>query len=403
VASTSGVVYYAEAAVISTFDGEEIVDRRVRIGDFNPASATVSGLTCSLTAEVRDYVRESRSGAGAEIRCGLTEELPSIVSPAGACTPSGDTDDTCICENPDDPSTCVINADKLTPIALLMRHEVRFDDEPDAAQVTIERVEEDVTDDYYIPNDAWTVTYEGTILSRSDATVESNPSGIIRTASGDFCTAGVQKGDHFSIESPPTPSSDVQEGDCDAFENAELVWRIAEVSASYLVIEPIEEGAADAHPLPEDVESRVAILPTRECFATGLSVDVRPVDTWIVSGGSTGLLVNTDSAGNACVPELFSTGDYGFRAYTDAEFLSPWFRFRIENGSLAPLRDFQFSFRTNRNFASGSSSSLSAGPSPSQLLELETVRGSYIPIVDSGNNTILVFDGSTERFVELLF
>ena len=401
VASTAGLVYYVEAAEVSVFDGEEIVDERVRIGDFVSAQASATGLGCTLSSQVRDYVRASREGPGEDIRCATTPELPRIVSPQGACVPADATDLECLCDDPGDPQTCLINADRRTPIELLRRKIVHFDDDPAADPVTVSRVEEDVRDDFYIPADDWTVTYEGTILQRADALVEPNLPGLLRTVSGDFCTGGVAADDLVTIVSPVTPATTAADGECDAFDAVDLTWRVTDVSANYIAVEVID--TADGAPLREGFEAHVAQLPIQRCFAAGLLIDVRPVETWVVRGKNTGLLSNASRQGNACVPTLYDADDYGFRAYTDQEFHNPWLRFHLEGGSLEPLRDFSLSFSTNRNFSSGSSSSLSAGPSPNQVLEFETTRARYIPIVDPGNNTIRVFNAANDRFLELLF
>jgi hypothetical protein len=403
VATTTGLVYYAEAAQISTFDGEEIIDTRVRMGDFVAAEASVTGLTCSLSAQVRDYVRASREGPGDDIRCALTPELPHILSPQGACVPKSDADLDCICEDRADPQTCIIDKDRRTPVELLRRTTSRFDDDETAVPKTVSRIDEDIRDDFYIPNDAWTVTYEGTILQRADALVEPRVSGLIRTVSGDFCSGGVEAGDLLTIVSPVTPATTVAEGECDAFVDVDLTWRVTDVSANYLALAPIAVDDADAPALPEGIEARVDTVPLQRCFAAGLLIDVRPVETWVVRGRETGLVVNAGREGNACVPRLHDAEDYGFRAYSDQEFQNPWIRFHLEAGTLTPLRDFTLSFTTNRNFSSGSSSSLSAGPSPSQVTEFETTRARYIPIVDPGNNTIRVFNAANDRFLELLF
>ncbi len=403
VATTSGLVYYVEAAEVSMFDGEEIVDTRVRVGDFVAAEASVTGLSCTLSSQVRDYVRASRETSGEDIRCATTEELPHIISPQGACVPTTDDDADCLCDDPSDPNTCVINADRRTPVELLRRTRTRFDDDESATPKTVSRVEESRRDDFYIPNDVWTVTYEGTILQRADALVEPRASGLIRTVSGDFCSGGVGAGDLLTIVSPVTAATTAGDGECDAFVDVDLTWRVTAVSGSHLAVAPIAADDPDAPVLPEGVEARVAVAPLQRCFAAGLLIDVRPVDTWVVRGRDTGLLVNATRAGNACVPRLHDADDYGFRAYSDQEFQNPWFRFHLEAGTLVPLRDFALSFNTNRNFASGSSSSLSSGPSPSQVTEFETTRARYIPIVDPGNNTIRVFNAANDRFIELLF
>lgn len=404
VATTAGLVYYVEGGVVSHYNGRTIWDARVRIGDFAPSEASATGLTCSLDSEVRDYVRASREGPGDDIRCSTTEELPRIVAPQASCVKESPTDLDCVCTDDEDPATCVINIERRTPIELLRRKERKFDDVTDeAGVVTIEEVVDDVRDDFYIPSDTWTVTYEGTILQRSDALVDRNLPGVIRTVSGDFCSGGVQAGDHLTIVSPVTPATTVAEGECDAYQGVDLTWRVTGVSAGYLSIEVIADTDVDSPALPEGVEARVAELPLQRCFAAGLLVDARPVDTWVVRGEQTGLLVNSTRQGNACVRDRYDASDYGFRAYTDQEFQNPWVRFHLEGGTIAPLRDFALRFSTNRNFSSGTSGTLSSGPSPSQVLEFETTRATYLPIVDPGNNTIRVYNAANDRFIELLF
>ncbi len=268
---------------------------------------------------------------------------------------------------------------------------------------------EERPDDFYIPDDLWTLVYEGVVASRSDVVVDANISGAIRSQGGNFCNVGVQRGDLVTIVGSPTPGPNVEAGTCDVFRDVALTYQVKETNASYLMLNPIAlpdavDGEVDPYlnlrPASTNGLPLARTLPTRECFAAGLTIEVRPMAQWVLTGERSGVLVNQTSAGGACVPR-YDIPNYRARFQTGDTVETPFFSFVLRGGIVTPTRDFSMRFNTENSFTS---SVLGVGPSSTDVQMLETAVGNFLVVPDAGTNIVRVFiTGGRDELRTILF
>lgn len=410
VGTSRGTLYYANAALISGIEENGVFTESHtqllgRLDDDSGASPFASSIRCGLSRETLERVRVVRgTEVAGEVTCG-SPELPQIVLPPGVCEPTGEPgDETCACETgPGDVEVCTHrNRNVDFPVRLLTRPNTALKAEVDEAGNVQEPelVTERVFDDFFIPDDTWSVTYEGVALERSDALVDNDLPGIIRTNSGDFCEGGVQEGDLLTILGSPTPLSGEE---CDAFQDRELTWRVGSVSGSFLKLEVLSpEEAQGLNRTEAERQAVVQELPTRGCFAAGVSVEVRAEKAWVVRGERSGHLHSQESIGNVCVP---TAEDYKGRIRAGEDFVNPYFSFSLVAGEIVPPRDYSLNFTTRSNFRA---SSLTIGAASTEVstvtvMEKEGAESEYIFVLDSAANLIRVYPDTGSRLRTVLF
>ncbi len=445
VATTSGSVFFVEAAqdirvveIEEEFDdsgssqGEvenllfEATNPILRRRDGESAPAISSTVSCDLNDEIFEFIDDVRGETVSrfQTRCDAPE-LPQVVP---WCDP--DVIPGCVCETGDDgaqscivtgldPDDVTLRARGLTLTTLAEGEDADFCTEegqdsvgclcrasngrtctPGSDGCTCTKANIDFgaeTDDFYIPADTWNVTYEGVVASRSDLIVDQALEGVVQVSGGDLCAAGVEDGDVLVLLSVVTPSSDG--ADCTAFEDRTLAYRVDSVSAGYIQLSVLADGAVlgfDGND-PELVQA----LPTRECFASGLRGEFRAVDRWVVRGDRTGVISNRVGASGVCV-ERSDALDQNSRADTGSPFSGPFFSFLIEpgEGDVEVPRDFNFSFTTSSRFRS---TILEGGPTPTDIAVLDTRSGDFVFVLDAGTNIIRVYGARTGNALGLLF
>lgn len=216
-------------------------------------------------------------------------------------------------------------------------------------------------------SESWTVEFEGPLpdTRRSDAILDSEPTERdgesvvgINVQGLDLCRAGVQEGDRLRIVSAPEDSA------CDAFSSDRddfNTFEIVDLEANQLWIRVLEE-TSDSDYARE--------LPTRTCFSTGTSYEIRPHEEWIVTGSRSGYVSDRKSRFGLCVPRLGSAADEtgnvaarGSRVETGDVFVGPYFRFWLYPGptqraddddsrAITPSTGLRFTFESNPNFRS---------------------------------------------------
>lgn len=203
--------------------------------------------------------------------------------------------------------------------------------------------------DRSLVNEGWSVTWEGVLPNtrREDALMDAQIPGQVRVAGLDLCKSGVEPGDRFTLlgrsiapgQSPDDKSAKPAPG-CEAFDIPDkrrdfLTWTIAEVRPRELALTPI---AAD----PNDPDAPVYAqeLPTRACFAQGMSFEIRAHDEWIVVGDRSGFLSRNTSLFNTCQPVFGADSPrFNARVKTGARFDGPYLSFVLREGLVPPSRD----------------------------------------------------------------
>lgn len=352
----------------------------------NSSQAAGSVAECRLTEEARERVREARGELrGAEVLCS-DALLPQIIPEPVACD-RGEED--CVCADAQDDATCFIDFGDRSPIIVSTRQRVGYVSNGafsyENREAALDTYRE--ADDFYVVSDTWTVSYEGQIAERSDGRLDPERPGWM-SIGGDLCQAGVQAGDRLTITGDLLPEPDAQAG-CEVFEGRDLTWRVEQVQSGALklaVLSPEEAAAlnhgADAPPLVE-------ALPSRACFAQGLRFEVRPQGEWVVRGDDVGLLVNRQGEGAACVPRFGPEALYQHRVREGEVFENPYFSFTLEAGQVVLPQDFRFVFNTRSAFQEAQ---VRVGPTPSQVLRMETSLRSYLMVLDSGSNLVRVYE-----------
>lgn len=199
--------------------------------------------------------------------------------------------------------------------------------------------------DQSLASENWTVTYEGIIdgTSQADAllpqTIDANAPYVVETRLN-ACERGVEVDDLFIIRSTPDPDCEIDSSDDDDF----WTFRITEVRPNALTLELHGDDAFTTE------------LPDRECFSTGTSYEIRPVDTWVVSGEDSGFSSPRDSVFDFCESAVGDTSRRVGRVKTGETYVGPYLSFFLYPGfggdEVPPVRDLSFTFSVERNFQS---------------------------------------------------
>lgn len=236
--------------------------------------------------------------------------------------------------------------------------------------------------DQRILTEALMVTYEGVIpgTSRNDGVFDAEPldDGTIWFDVGfSPCARGVQPGDRLLV----TSAAD----GCDIGDQPE--YEIMEVTASEVRIAPIAGFNDD--------------VPTRECYATAASYEVRVSGEWTVVGDSSGFLSPLRAAHGQCV-QRFAADELGSRVRTDALFDGPYYSLYLYPGldpmEVQPIRGTAFTFQSSSGFESATFPTCSslgqqcaAGLFPAQIV--------WVPGLPNG--TLLLSPDPNDNFVHI--
>lgn len=261
--------------------------------------------------------------------------------------------------------------------------------------------------------ESWTVSYEGALPSarRADGLVATElttitlndedleqPAGVF-SAGYDLCAAGVFEGDLITFLSQP----DTAEA-CAGFAGAPgfLTYRIASMDSRTMYLTPAGEGFATE-------------LPTRTCFPTGITYEIRPEDAWIVVGERSGLLSEREDRFGACVNRQASADPFAparqSRVKTGETYTGPYLGFYLYPGGrlgssedaleIQPARGLNFTFQVVPNFASRNFQT--EGIFPTKVVAYQ--QGAYYRVLstDSNSNFVFIKDArsSTEFGVKL--
>jgi len=377
VATTRGNIFYVEIGDLwQAFDGEEVTqelfDPIMRVSDLDTADAFASTPHCTIPERLAAQVAEP-SGALPACTSGVFPQLAPYDLP--------------------DPTTGEAQPTVRLPTRERSLLTLGADQAP-----TVET--ERFPDDFYVRDEAWTLTYEGALAQPTD--LEVIEPGVLLSQGTSFCRTGVELGDLLTLTTPATPRivDGQAEPDCSAFDNVDLTFRVVNRSASYLFIAPLSAAEVTALDRAPDALPAATTLPTRECFAQGLSADLWSEKTWIVSGDRTGKLVNQTSLGQACVP-LHDVDDLGYRVKTGDLYANPFVAFRVAPGSVEPTHGFALDFAVTSRYRPLTIDA--TGPAPIGLAYVETRQGAYLPVVDGGTYVIRVYDANTNRLLTVLF
>jgi len=243
--------------------------------------------------------------------------------------------------------------------------------------------------------ESWTVTYEGVLPAtrRADGLFGSEVGLVevdeeatqvsVLSAGYDLCAAGVLEGDLVSILTRPA------EG-CSDFEGTDgfLTYRVQSMTSRVMYLEPAGAGFATA-------------LPTRDCFPTGISYEVRPEDSWIVVGERSGLLSEREDRLGACVNRPTNqdpfTPSRQSRVKTGETFSGPYLAFFMYPGGqmgtaqsplmVQPRRGLSYTFDVVPNFVSRSFQT--EGIFPTKVVAYQ--QGPYYRVLSTDANSNFVF------------
>ena len=248
-------------------------------------------------------------------------------------------------------------------------------------------------DDQSIVEEAWTVTYEGVLPTtrRDDGVIVEDEPGHLDVAGLDLCAAGVQVGDRLTLRSEPSTTDEDLPEDCQVFVTEEenldfLTWEIAKVQPRQLVLSVIEEEG--------EANEFVDELPTRGCFAEGVSYQIRANGEWIVVGDRTGYLSDRMSVLGACVPKYKADNPrFDARVDTGELFEGPYLSFFMRPGEVEPVRgpdeELTYRFAIDRAFRADRFTTTPVLPSK-VLVEGQLPLGRLLLIPDPSQNLIYV-------------
>ncbi|MBH25179.1 MAG: hypothetical protein CMH57_12145 [Myxococcales bacterium] len=378
VAASRGVAYYIEAAdYYRSYEGEaeeptqEVRNLLLQLADASSSDPSSSSINCNIDDDFIARVREARDDPSADVSC-EAEEIPQIPM---AEVEAGE-------EEPEEVNFLTVDRDTLV-----------LDDSGQVAEEVDTQFR-----DYRIAEDRWTITYEGTIVERSDTLVDEQLPSIIRSQGGDFCSSGAEAGDILSITSDPTPLGDGT--NCSAYEGVDLLYRITSVQSNQLVIATLTADEVANLNRTNTETAVVDRLPSRECFARGMTIEVQPEGEWVVAGERIGLLVNSRGVSGVCVPR-YDWEQFAFRARSGERFENPYFSFDLTEGTVTPTQGFEYRFRVTSN--GFRSLVFAVGPTSSDIHQIDTASGSYLSVVDAGTNVIRVYEAETLRLLNFLF
>lgn len=261
--------------------------------------------------------------------------------------------------------------------------------------------------------ESWTVSYEGALPAtrRNDGLLATDLANItindedleqqasVFSAGYDLCAAGVFEGDLITFLSQPKDSEE-----CAGFAGAMgfLTYRIAAMDSRTMYLTPAGEGFATE-------------LPTRTCFPTGITYEVRPEEAWIVVGERSGLVSEREDRFGVCVDRQAAADPFAparqSRVKTGESYTGPYLGFYLYPGGrlgssddaleVLPARGLSFTFQIVPNFASRNFQT--EGIFPTKVVAYQ--QGAYYRVLstDSNSNFVFIKDArsSTEFGVKL--
>ena len=330
----------------------EGVDTPLRPQDGNSSGAEVREIACEVNESFREAVREARD-TQVDVRVN--------------------------CDDPEVPQ--IVAADDETGVELVQEQRFTVEDG--------RLIDESAPFDYRLRSELWSLAYEGVLpnTQREDGLIHADAPGVLVSRGPNFCSRGIEAGDRVIITAS-TPSLTADEGACDAFSEVTLEYGVDYVRADSLYLSVIdEEGLAQA-------------LPTRECFAEAFEYEVRVAGEWLVTGALSGLVHNTTSLSEVCLP---ATDDERRTArLTQAEpFENVFFSLELSDPGVPATRGLLVTFGVDNNFAT---TAVSLGPS-TQDTAIASGSGSSrrLLVSDGGTNQLLVFDADTLLLLTTLF
>lgn len=258
-------------------------------------------------------------------------------------------------------------------------------------------------DDRALLSETWSVTWEGIIpkTRREDGLLAVDEPGELTVAGLNLCSGGVEPGDRLTIRSQPVAagasSAELPAG-CEDFEAPDdqkdfLTWSISEVTPSGLSLEVISAG-------DDDERAYAQALPSRECFAEGVSYEIRVHDEWTVVGERSGFLSKNMSLYNTCQPVFGAdTPRFNSRVKTGERFEGPYLSFELSEGAVAPSRDERelvYRFGVEGNYLPEANRTSAMLPSD-MLIVGSMASGPWMMLADPGSDSVYVRDLSRPR------
>ncbi|TXD34946.1 hypothetical protein FRC98_17650 [Lujinxingia vulgaris] len=313
----------------------------------------VGRATCEQPDELRQAMSQAAAGTATALGCGS----PLIDQP--------------VAPDVDEELRNFIDAPR-AELMQLARAQLQV--EGDEVQAEINRQVYDVR----LRNESWTLTFEGALPgvgSQERGIIATEGAGKFLSGGVDYCAAGVEVGDRLRILSEPAEG-----GGCADFQGSEtfLTYEITEIGATTLTISPIDE------------EGFAAMLPTRECFDTGLRYEVRPQEQWIATGTQSGFASVWERDGESCVlKEDALNGRIQGRVAAGEVWEGPYLALRIREGEVGAREGLSYTFRVDRAFAVDGASLGTA--LPSELVVIDDIgAGRQIALVDAGTSTVYI-------------
>ncbi len=221
----------------------------------------------------------------------------------------------------------------------------------------------------------------------------------------DMCEIGVVPGDILVIDR--IPQRDLDLATCGEWVDSDDPERATDPTLVEYLITEVHADAVRIEPFPSDQREtplgrRLEDLPPATCFGEPFDVEIRAGSSWVLQGTRTwGHRSPFQAIAGECVPR--SDADLRrSRPITDEEYVSPWgFTFHIGAGTEPTLRDFAFEFDISSRFADRAARNRQflLGPSTSDAVVIETVRGRRIVFSDDAQSFVWVYDA--DSFVEV--
>ncbi|MBN1947340.1 MAG: hypothetical protein JW797_16845 [Bradymonadales bacterium] len=326
-------------------DRVEGVDFPLRPRDGNQSQAQVSNLSCTLPQEYQSAIRTARGTSEAvRIRCDASEV----------------------------PQLATLESDQQVDLA----------SEPHFTLIDGLLAQETVPADWRIRSEEWTLSYEGIIpgSQRNDGLIDDTYPGILTSAGVNYCSLGIVASDRLVI-AEATPLLTAPTGACAPFEGEDrLEYEIAFVRADALYLRVLEGE-----------DGVVQQLPDRQCFGAGFSYEIRPHQTWLVSGSSSGFLHPQTTLVQQCVPRTADARWTG-RLRENELFDNPFLSLQLRPGTVEQPPDTAITFSVRSNF---STTALGIGPLPVDIHYAVTSRGPLILLSDGGTNAVYLFDAES--------
>jgi hypothetical protein len=258
---------------------------------------------------------------------------------------------------------------------LLQAETVVFDGDNGDVTPRISRVPYDIR----LLDEEWAVAYEGVLpaTGRADRGVVDRDDPARFLAGGiNLCTAGVQEGDHLIILTQPGSEAAAACAPYRSDRTDYLTYRVAEVSREAVTLEVLGGEFVDT-------------LPSRACFNQGLRYEVRPVETWIVTGERSGYIHNriADEDGQCVERPGAELGRTDARVRTGETYTGPYLQLRIRDGELEPVRGLRYTFNVERNFAASRFDTNTA--LPAQVLYVRDLPdGTFLIVPDMASDFV---------------